>query len=80
MSMYWLPNYALILGLVLIVAGGLFAMKSVIHADHTATPAGPAPEHIALRRTLPRYAPCRIGLGLVIAGAVFIVAAYAVMM
>ena len=78
--MYALPSYALILGLVLLVAGGLCAMKGVIHADHHATPAGHAPERVALRRTLPRLAPCRIGLGLVIAGALIIAAAYAAMM
>lgn len=78
--MYWLPSYAIILGLVLIVAGGLFAMKGVIHADHHATLAGHAPDRVALRRTLPRYAPCRIGVWLIIAGAISIVIAYAVMM
>jgi hypothetical protein len=65
-------------GIVLLLVGGILAMKGVAREDANTAPASHQPVRIGIRRSLPRHGVCPIGVALMVAGALAIVASYLV--
>jgi hypothetical protein len=78
--MHPMASGILTFGIVLLFVGGILAMKGVAHEDANTAPASHLPVRIAIRRSLPRHGVCPIGVALIVAGALAVVASYLVRM